>query len=98
MVFLPGARSIPSRVWLHGLPATKPWASFDLCAEHIHENHFPKVSWAGNARTPALLPVPEAASTRTHVDTQPSTLGHQPSGSEPPEGASETPHSPSGEG
>lgn len=39
-----------------------------------------------------------AASTHTHVDTQPSTLGHQPSGSEPPEGASETPRSPSGEG
>lgn len=77
MVFLPGARSIPSRVWLHGLPATKPWASFDLCAEHIHENHFPKVSWAGNARTPALLPqslkppppAPTWTPSRAHWDT-----------------------------
>lgn len=77
MVFLPGARSIPSRVWLHGLPATKPWASFDLCAEHIHENHFPKVSWAGNARAPALLPqslkppppAPTWTPSRAHWDT-----------------------------
>lgn len=47
MVFLPDARSIPLRVWLRSLLATKPWASFGLCADHVH---FTKVSWAGDAR------------------------------------------------